>query len=136
MAILNCPSCGAIFVPTKFRDVCETCHKEEEIKFDKVYNFIRKSTNRTATIQMIVEATDVEEELVLKFIKTGRIRTSLNPNLGYPCEKCGKPISKGRICDDCSHSIRSELDIFEKEKKRQLELTEKDRKSTYFTKGK
>ena len=74
--------------------------------------------------------------LILKFIKTGRIRTTLNPNIGYPCEKCGRLISSGRLCDDCSHSIRSELNSFEKEKERQRELLEKDKKATYFTKEK
>lgn len=134
MDVSNCPSCGALFVPTKFRDVCVTCYKEEEIKFDIVYNFIRKSSNRTATIQMIVEATGVEEALILKFIKTGKIRTSMHPNLGYECEKCGAVIQNGRICSNCSDSIHSELKTLKKEEQRQQELKGKEKKSTYFTK--
>lgn len=130
----NCPNCGTLFVRTKFRDVCDNCYKEEEAQFEKVYQFIRKSKNRTATITTIVEETGVDEDLILKFIKTGRIRTSQYPNIGYPCEKCGTLIHSGRLCDNCSHSIRTDLHSFEKESQRQKELREKDKRNTYFTK--
>ncbi len=130
----NCPNCGALFVRTKFRDVCDACYKEESVQFEKVYQFIRKSKNRTATIPTIVEETGVEEELILKFIKTGRLRTANFPNIGYPCEKCGTLINSGRLCENCSHTIRSDLNTFEKETQRQQELKEKDKKTTYFTK--
>ena len=128
----NCPNCGALFVRTKFRDVCDACYKEEEAQFEKVYQFIRKTKNRTATLTEVVEGTGVEEELVLKFIKTGRLRTAHYPNLGYPCEKCGTIIKTGRLCGNCADSIRSDLDHFEKETQHQQEL--KDKKTTYFTK--
>src|SRR6478752_5199253 len=120
--IENCPNCGALFAKTKFRDVCDACYKEEEVKYEKVYQFIRKSKNRTADIPTIVEETGVEEDLILKFIKTGRLRTSLNPNIGYPCERCGTMIKSGRLCENCSHSIRSDLQILERENERQKEL--------------
>lgn len=131
----NCPNCGALFVRTEFRDVCEACHKKEEVEFEKVYKFVRMSKNRTATIPTIVEETGVNEDLILKFIKTGRLRTAGNPNIGYPCEKCGTLINIGRLCEKCSHSIRSDLHSFEKENERQRELREKEKRSTYFTKN-
>ncbi len=105
----NCPNCGALFVRTQFRDVCDNCYKEEEAQFEKVYQFVRKSKNRTATIPTIVEETGVDEDLILRFIKSGRLRTANNPNIGYPCEKCGTLINSGRLCENCSHSIRSDL---------------------------
>lgn len=134
MDLVNCPNCGTLFVKTKFRDVCDNCHKLEEEQFEKVYKFIRKSSNRSATIMQVVEATGVEEDLVIKFIKSGRIRASSNPNLGYPCEKCGKPIQSGRICDDCAENIRKNLSAFEKDEHRRHELLEKEKRATYHTK--
>lgn len=49
MDVFNCPNCNSLFVMTKFRDVCDACYKEEEAQYDKVYAYIRKKTNRTAS---------------------------------------------------------------------------------------
>lgn len=134
MGLENCPNCNAIFVRTKFKDVCDNCKKEEDKQFDKVYSFIRKSSNRTATMEQVVEETGVEEELIIKFIKTGKLRISQFPNLGIPCEKCGTPTKNGKICDDCSVALKSELELFEKEQARLQDLSERERKATYYTK--
>jgi len=132
--LMNCPNCRALFVKSKFRDVCDACYNEEEEKFDEVYQFIRKRSNRTATMAQVVEATDVDESLILKFIKTGRLRISQFPNLGYPCEQCGTLIRDGRICEACTKKLRTDLENLEKEEQRKREMTEQEKKVTYFVK--
>ncbi|MFJ7831953.1 TIGR03826 family flagellar region protein [Peribacillus sp. NPDC097284] len=134
MDLFNCPNCNSIFVKTKFRDVCDACYKEEEAQFDKVYDYIRKKSNRTASMVQVVDATGVEEELIIKFVKTGKLRIAQFPNLGIPCEKCGAVIRSGRLCDACSQSIRAGLETYENEEKRRLEMEERDKKITYFMK--
>lgn len=129
--LMNCPNCGSLFVKTNLRDVCETCYKEEELAFEKVYTFIRKRENRTATIFEASMGTGVDEELIIKFIKTGRLQLAQFPNLGYPCQKCHTLIRKGTLCNDCSNEIRSELSTFEKEQERMKEQRERE-KRTYF----
>lgn len=133
MELTNCPSCDTLFVKNKFRDVCDACYKEEEKKFELVYQYIRKRENRTAMMSQVVEATGVDEDLIIKFIKSGKLRTSQFPNLGVPCEKCGKIIREGRMCDECSNSLRSELSHHEKQEARRREIGERDKKVTYFT---
>ncbi|MGE8080531.1 TIGR03826 family flagellar region protein [Peribacillus loiseleuriae] len=134
MELINCTNCNTLFVKSKFRDVCDACYKEEEAKFDIVYKYIRKATNRTATMQQVVDGTGVEEELLIKFVKKGRLRLAQFPNLGYPCEKCGTIIKEGRICNSCASSIRSDLAEVEKEEQRKQEIAERDHKSVYYTK--
>lgn len=134
MDLYNCPNCNSLFVKTKFRDVCDACYKEEEEQFDRVYEYIRKKNNRTASMVQVVEATGVEEELIIKFVKTGKLRIAQFPNLGVPCEKCGTVIRSGRLCDPCSDLIRSGLETYESEEKRRLEIEERDKKGTYFMK--
>lgn len=129
--ISNCPRCDAIFVKTQIRDVCPKCWKEEEEAYDKVYKFIRKRENRMATIPQVVEGTGVEEELILKFIKTGRLKVAQNPHLGYPCDKCGKTIQKGVLCPNCAEQLRNDLKKAEEEEKRRQEI-QKQRQTTYF----
>lgn len=126
----NCPNCGELFVRNNHRDLCQKCWKEEEVSFETVYKFIRQRENRMATIHQVEEGTGVEEELILKFIKTGRLKVASLPNLGYPCEKCGTSIQKGKLCGSCAEDLRKELDrhAIEEERRRGLE-----KKATYFT---
>ncbi|MFD9626040.1 TIGR03826 family flagellar region protein [Peribacillus muralis] len=134
MDILNCPSCNSLFVITKFRDVCDACYKEEEAKYDKVYAYIRKKINRTASMMQVVRDTGVEEILIIKFVKTGKLRISQFPNLGIPCEKCGTQIKGGRLCSNCSDSLRSDLQAFEDEDRRLTEIPGNEKKNTYYMK--
>ncbi|AOH57119.1 hypothetical protein ABE28_022470 [Peribacillus muralis] len=134
MDIFNCPSCNSLFVMTKFRDVCDACYKEEEAKYDKVYAYIRKKINRTASMMQVVKDTGVEEILIIKFVKTGKLRISQFPNLGIPCEKCGTQIKSGRLCDNCGDSLRADLQAFEDEERRLTENLGNDKKNTYYMK--
>ncbi|WP_033827744.1 TIGR03826 family flagellar region protein [Bacillus andreraoultii] len=125
MDLVNCTNCGSIYVKNPIRDICDKCYKEEEQAFDKVNSFLKQRQNRTASMIQVVEETGVEEDLILKFIRKGRIRLVNFPNLGYPCEKCGKPIQRGRLCDRCAKEFKSELEVFEQEQERQKEIAER-----------
>ncbi|MCM3162349.1 TIGR03826 family flagellar region protein [Metabacillus litoralis] len=113
--LANCPVCDTLFVQTQFRSVCDKCYKEEEKKYETVYAFLRKRDNRKALLDEVVEGTGVSRDLILKFIRTGRIQLSNFPNLGYPCEKCGTSIRKDRLCESCSQDIHKQLHQVEQE---------------------
>ncbi|MFD2442738.1 TIGR03826 family flagellar region protein [Bacillus sp. CGMCC 1.16607] len=120
--VINCPNCGAIFMKTAFRSVCQNCWKEEEKAYETVYQYMRKRENRAATIEQVVEATEVSEELIYKFVRAGRIQTAHFPNLGYPCDKCGHIIRTGKICGSCQDSLRKDLKQFNTDEQRKKEL--------------
>lgn len=128
--LANCKRCGRVFVKT-VRDICNECYKEEEQLFEKVYKYIRKKENRTATIQEVSEATDVEESLIMKWVKEKRIHTKDFPNLTYECERCGKPIQDGKICEDCALELKKQLE--REEMIRKLKEQEKQKNQTYYS---
>lgn len=130
MELANCSRCGNIFVKTSIRDVCDECYRKEEEDFEKVNNFLKKRENRMASMVQVIEATGVEEDVILKFIRKGRIRLINFPNLGYPCEKCGTPIRTGKLCKKCQGELQKELEFFQKEEARKKELEE--RAKTYY----
>ncbi|MEH7342615.1 TIGR03826 family flagellar region protein [Bacillus sp. JJ1532] len=130
--LMNCPKCDSIFVKNKFRDVCEKCWKEEEKAYETVYQFMRKRENRAATMNQVVEATGVEEELILKFIKAGRLQLTQFPNLGYPCDKCGAIIRTGKICDKCTEELRKDLQVHTTEEERRKDIERREKHATYF----
>jgi flagellar operon protein (TIGR03826 family) len=133
--LINCPNCNDIFVKNQFRDLCPKCWKREEDDFQTINQFMRKRENRAATIEQVVKYTGVDEELILKFIKKGRLQLTNFPNLGYPCDKCGRIIRTGKLCEKCSQGLREELNTFQAEEKRKQELQLRERKTYYSSKN-
>ncbi|MFC4403526.1 TIGR03826 family flagellar region protein [Gracilibacillus xinjiangensis] len=130
--LANCIRCDKLFAKAT-KPICQDCSKEDEKKYQIVYNYLKIRTNRQATIPEIVEETGVEHDLILQFVKEKRLRPSQFPNLTYPCERCGKEIGAGKLCDDCVDTIQSDINHHnqvEDIKKR----NDKDGKNiTYFT---
>lgn len=121
--LANCARCSEVFVKGT-RAICPRCYREEEKAFETVDQFLRERKNREATLLEIVEATGVEEEQIISFIKRKRLLPSQFPNLGYPCEKCDTPITSGKLCTDCSKSILKAWERHEKMEQRQKEREE------------
>jgi flagellar operon protein (TIGR03826 family) len=106
--LANCPRCGDLFVKDR-KPVCDKCFKEEEAAFEKVYKFVKDSSNRMATREDISKETGVKEDWIVNFIRTGRLRITAFPNLGYPCETCGDTIRRGRLCEKCSKQFKKNI---------------------------
>ncbi|QFF98181.1 hypothetical protein PB01_04735 [Psychrobacillus glaciei] len=105
----NCPSCGEFFNYTGLREVCNNCAMNEEKLYEVVYRFLRKRENRAATVERIVEVTGVEESLLHKWVRKGRLQPAMFPNLGYPCDNCGKLTIQGKLCKGCTEEFKSGL---------------------------
>ncbi len=134
--LANCARCDKVFVKTT-RSICSDCVKEDEKQFQIVYDFLKKRENRRATIPEIVEATGVNEDVILQFVKDKRLRSTQFPNLSYPCERCGEPIARGKICVNCTDEISSDLRHQQEveQVKRRNEQEEKQKAQTYYTRS-
>ncbi len=132
--LANCEYCDKVFAKIN-RSICPDCMKEEEKKYERVVQFLRIRKNRQATITEISEATEVEHEIILQFVKDKRLRRSQFPNLYTSCERCGEPVSSGVLCDKCKNDIKYDLKKhheIDQIKQRNEEDEKKIR--TYFTK--
>ncbi|WP_226580622.1 TIGR03826 family flagellar region protein [Halobacillus litoralis] len=132
--LANCPRCNALFMKGA-ATVCPACVKKEEADFQTVYAFIRKKVNRTATVDDIVRETGVPEKQIRKFVKQKRLHPAHFPNLTYGCEKCGRSIREGRICEGCNQSIQTGLQREERNKEfsERIKETKKDYGRTYYS---
>ncbi|PYZ92781.1 hypothetical protein CR194_14100 [Salipaludibacillus keqinensis] len=127
--LANCPNCDKLFVKA-LRSVCDGCAREVEEKYQQVYTFIRKRGNRQATMDEVHEGTGVEKDLIIRFIREGRLHLSQFPNLTYPCEKCGNQIREGRICAGCRGEIQSDLQAGDRQQA--FEGRKKERESARY----
>ncbi len=130
--LANCSRCGAVFVKT-LREICQNCYKEEEKAFQIVYDFLKEQKNREATILEIVDATGVEEELIIKFVKERRLTPKDFPMLAYPCERCGEDITTGHICSNCTEELKQDLAQAKEEERVKSERKKREKTNIYFT---
>lgn len=125
--VRNCPKCGEFFNYTGIRDVCFKCAQDEEDMYQIVYRFLRKRENRAANIERIVEATGVEEDLLYRWVRKGRLQPALFPNLGYPCDNCGHITTTGKLCQKCQDELKQDLRTFEAAKEFRDDIKSRDR---------
>lgn len=128
----NCPKCGGFFNYTGVREVCPKCTQDEEKMYEVVYRFLRKRENRAATVERIVEVTGVEEELLYKWVRKNRLQPALFPNLGYPCDQCGRITTSGKLCNECVDGLKKDLNKFNAAREFR-QAREKQDKATYLS---
>lgn len=128
----NCPVCNAFFNYTGMREVCHNCAQKEEDLYQEVYRFLRKRENRAANVDRIVEATGVDRDLLYKWVRKGRLHPAMFPNLGYPCDNCGKLTTTGKLCEKCQNVLKSELRTLEAAQEFREEMNRQNR-GTYLS---
>lgn len=129
--IKSCPTCGQLFNYNGVREVCASCLMNEEKIYEEVYRFLRRRENRAATIERIVEATGCPEDLLHRWVRKGRLQPAMFPNLGYPCDNCGRLTTTGKLCDKCKDTLQKDLSKFEASQEFRKAITKSER-GTYL----
>lgn len=103
----NCSRCGRLFGYVG-RPICSYCIEEEEDEFKIVKDFLYD--NPGSTVYEVSDATGVEVEKIMRFLKEERLQISSdNPNMLLECERCGKAINTGRFCKDCTNDLHRSM---------------------------
>ena len=103
MEFRNCPVCGTLFRYVS-RYMCPACIEAEEKEFDTVRRYVRD--HEGATISAVSEATGINQEKIIRFLKDGRlVARGLVLEGELTCERCGKPVAEGNMCDNCRADI-------------------------------
>jgi hypothetical protein len=108
MRIQNCPECGRIF-EFFFLNLCPECIEKEENESRAILNYLE--ANPGAGIPEISEATGISVDKIIRMLKGGRLIAVCeqnNINL-LTCERCGRPIAKGNLCQSCRDSMARAL---------------------------
>lgn len=100
----NCKNCGRMFSSIGGQLFCSKCRTDDESDFKIVREYIYDHPD--STVHDVHEGTGVLEEIILKFLRQGRL-TLKDDGVGLECERCGKSISSGRFCDKCAHDLKT-----------------------------
>lgn len=102
MFLKNCDRCGKAYTSSN-PSICPDCIDQDEIDFKKVRNFVKE--NPKLSIEVISEATEVDEGRIRDYLRMGRLELADMTGPALECERCGKPISMGQYCIICQQEI-------------------------------
>lgn len=105
MDVRNCKRCGRIYRYIG-QSYCPKCAKEIDEMFLQIRDYIDE--NPDANVIEVSEATEIEEDIILMFLREGRLELK-QPGLGLTCDRCGNPIKSGRYCDACTDEMKREF---------------------------
>jgi len=100
----NCPRCGKLYAVNP-KGICPTCVAQVDEEYQRCADYLRE--NKQTNIYILSDETKVTVKQITQFIREGRISIADFPNIGYPCESCGTPISDGRLCKDCRDRLET-----------------------------
>ena len=106
MEMRNCKKCGKVFASIGDK-ICPDCKREEDELFIKVKEYIYEHPH--ASIKEIAAETEVDEEIILRYLREGRIEVAEDSVSTLTCEKCGKVIRTGKYCVDCQKKLYNTL---------------------------
>jgi len=98
MGLANCKRCSKLYVKVS-RDICDDCFKKEEDDLLSVQRYLRDHPK--ASMEEVLEANEVEEIMVRKWVREKRLMLSFSVGGAVECEVCGTPIMDGRLCASC-----------------------------------
>ena len=103
----KCQWCGSIFsyVGHAF---CPKCLTELDEKFVKIRKYLYENPN--ANVEMVAEATEVEAKVIKHFLREGRLQLKTSGGSTLTCEKCGAPVTSGRLCENCMKNLSSQME--------------------------
>lgn len=126
MNLINCKECGKVFASSGSK-VCPDCRQSEEEKFELVKEYLWEHPN--STVAAVSEATNVEEKIIIKFIKENRLQSEgLDIDYTLECKSCGKEIDSGVYCDSCRGKMLSDFNSKPAEKKEKKNKGKKSEK--------
>ncbi len=103
MNVKNCKKCGKVFNYIAGLPICPACKERLEDKFQEVKEYVRD--HRTASMNDIIDDCDVERKQVEQWVREERLIFSEESPIKFNCEKCGKTIRSGRLCDKCKKEM-------------------------------
>ncbi|MDR2898820.1 MAG: MerR family transcriptional regulator [Clostridiales bacterium] len=106
MDFRNCIRCGRLFAYTT-KPICEDCVLQEEKDFIRIKEHLNEHPG--ISIVELSKETEVPVNRITKYLKEGRLEIISDEGELLSCEKCGRPITSGRFCEDCLVKLNSAI---------------------------
>lgn len=109
MELKNCEDCGRLFMSAGARH-CPECLDKEEAIFSCIRDYVWEHPG--VTVDEVVKELGIKPEKVLAYLREGRLAIK-----GLTCQKCGAPITMGKLCQHCAGELQADVNnIVQKQK--------------------
>ena len=106
--VRNCRKCGKIFNYLVGVPICPVCKQADEEDFHRIKDYLYKHPG--ASMTEVSTELEVGVDQIKRYLREGRLEiTSDEANLILQCEKCGKSIKSGRLCEACERELAAGL---------------------------
>lgn len=106
--VRNCRRCGKVYNYIGGQPICLDCKQEDEMMFRKVKEYLYD--NPRASISQVSNELGISVSRIKAYLKEGRLEIiGSGSNMILECENCGKAISTGRFCIECSKEIEKDF---------------------------
>lgn len=106
----NCAICGRLYEANGFRSVCPECLQRDTADFDKIRDFLY--IHPRAKVFEVSNSLDIPIPVIKRYLREGRLEIIEKNNRFLLCDKCGKPICSGTLCDDCRNQSPHDFKTF------------------------
>lgn len=107
MEVRNCRTCGRIYNYLSGPNLCPSCSKELDKKFEEVKEYIYDHPG--VGIQEVSEEMEVTIPQIKQWIREERLSFTEDSMVGLECERCGTLIKTGRFCKNCKDNLTKKL---------------------------
>ncbi|MCR5451602.1 MAG: flagellar protein [Lachnospiraceae bacterium] len=116
MDVRTCRRCGRLFNYMFGTNLCAACKNTLEKDYERTRDYIRD--NPGASIKEVSDECEVTINQIEQWLRDGRLEFSKASGVNITCENCGKPVKKGRYCEECTNSMLNTLNsMMDKTKK-------------------
>ncbi len=112
--LVNCKKCGALFVKSGNRDICDGCYKEEVKETDAIKTYIYGTGKTKLTFDEIVTGTGLDKDEVKHLFEIGRLFGVMD-KITVKCSFCGSEFECDQkpsfICQNCLNKFKKKGEI-------------------------
>ncbi len=108
--IKNCSRCKRIFIPVSGEKICPDCRAADLALEERVKTYVRDHPG--ITINELIEGSGVPSKFVWRMVQQGQFENSSLKDAQYPCNNCGKLITRGTYCDECTGKLKENAQKF------------------------
>lgn len=110
--VANCKKCGALFLQTSKRDICDKCFEEQNKLVNEINTYVINSIEETIPLDILLEKFNLKRDEFESLYVAGKF-VKISQKVTMKCAKCGNivPIANktNLLCSACAKKLQNEI---------------------------
>jgi Zn finger protein HypA/HybF involved in hydrogenase expression len=110
--VANCKKCGALFLQTAKRDICDKCFEAQNKMVSEINTFVIMSPDEIMPVEDILEKFKLSRNEFEALFQVGKF-VKIAKKVMIKCSKCGKNTTLENktnfLCHECMKKLQNEI---------------------------